>query len=161
LLLRDCAELLKVIRTAEPERLQRELVNKESSPWQGWGLTTYQMKQLLKRYGIKQKSIRTGGQLDKGFHLNQFEDALLRYECGVPLEEGDEIGHNGHIFDNKNNNVPNVPTFDPPQNAIPDDDSVEREERAATLEYDGGLTREVAEVMAVNEIPPFLRKRTA
>jgi len=45
--------------------------------------------------------------------------------------------------------------------AIPDDELVAFEERAASLEYEGGLTRDVAEALAATQIPLFLRKRTA
>jgi hypothetical protein len=62
------------------------------------------MKELLGRYAIKAKTVRVGGKPVKGFHLNQFEDALLRYECGIlPV-----TGYNGYIVDNENNDVTNV-----------------------------------------------------
>jgi hypothetical protein len=87
-MLRDCVEILSGgSKGAEPNWLRQQLFNKEGSPWQGWNLTTYQMKELLKRYGIKPKTVRAGA-LVWGYHLNQFEEALLKYECGVIREAG-------------------------------------------------------------------------
>jgi hypothetical protein len=163
LMLRDCRELLEHQRAAEPDWLRQQLFNKEGSPWGAWNLTTYQMKGILSDLYIKPKTVRVTGHAkpSKGFHINQFEDALLKYACGA----AGYIGHNGHTVDTEKENenkdvtdVTNVTDFEE------EDAETAFEERAASLEYEGGLSRQEAEARALAdfpELPACLDRRRA
>jgi hypothetical protein len=108
LLLTEAAEILKDHGgKLAPERLRIELFNREGSPWNDQGLTTNRMKAALKRYGIKAKTVRLGAKTEKGYHIDQFDDALLRHRCGLFGKNGN-IGNTSHITDSKNINVTEV-----------------------------------------------------
>jgi hypothetical protein len=175
LLLTEAAEILKDHKgKLSSDELRRELFNREGSPWNDQGLTTSRMKAALKRYGIKPKTIRLGAKTDKGYHIDQFEDVLLRHRCGLFGENGN-TGNIGHIIDNKNKDVTEVTNVtDVAENVVPirstedklheteSDDWYDREERAATLQYDGGFSRQKAEALAADEfpeLPSFLDRR--
>jgi putative DNA primase/helicase len=59
--------------------LQRD----ETRPWPEWKngkpITDRQLAALLKRYQIKPKSVRRGDHTEKGYKLEWFEDAFVRY----------------------------------------------------------------------------------
>ena len=62
-LLRDCAGILEKAHTCEPNWLRSELYNMSDAPWSTWGkngsgLTTFTLKQWLKDYAIKPKTVR-------------------------------------------------------------------------------------------------------
>lgn len=66
----------------------------DDRPWGGWGkgraeqgLTQRDLSLLLRRYGIKSKTVRQGGMTAKGYHREQFADAWARY---VPERADDE-----------------------------------------------------------------------
>jgi hypothetical protein len=105
ILLRDCKEILESDKTAEPDWLRQQLFNKEGSPWGAWNLTTYQLRQKLGDLYIKPKTVRVSGKPCpvKGYHLNEFENALLKYAVGDSYS-----GYNGYNVDNKNNEVTEV-----------------------------------------------------
>jgi len=112
-LLRDCAEILESCKTCEPDWLRTQLFNMSDAPWSTWGkkndtgITTFALKQWLKDYGIKPKTVRVGGSPVKGYHINQFKDELARYPGPEP-EGGGYTGYNGYNVDNKNNDVTDV-----------------------------------------------------
>jgi hypothetical protein len=97
--------------------------------------------------------VRIDGIVRKGYERSDFDDTWKRF---LPVLSATSATRATNL-NNKNNSVADVADGSGDFN----DDAVAREERAAGLEYDSGLPREVAEVMAANEIPPFLRKRTA
>jgi hypothetical protein len=161
-LLRDCAELLKTSHTCEPDWLRGQLFNMSDAPWGSWGkngngLTTFELKRWLKDYGIKPYAVRTGGAPVKGYHLKQFEKELARYPAST---EGDGYtGYSGYSVDNKNKDVTEVTDVTTGTDIRSDD----FEERAAILQFDGGLNRDAAEARAADEldIPDFLVRRRA
>jgi Protein of unknown function (DUF3631) len=118
-LLRDCVAILEEphARTCEPDWLRTQLFNLSDAPWNTWGkngsgITTFALKQWLKDYGIKPKTVRMGTSTVKGYHLNQFTDELARYP--EPQTEGDgHTGNTGHIVDNKNHEVTDVTDVTP------------------------------------------------
>jgi hypothetical protein len=121
LLLRHCAELLEGRRTCEPDWLRRELCNLGDAPWSdlnGKGLSLHQMKQMLKRYGIKTYAVRVGGHPVKGYNVKQFEDELARFSPGSGYN-----GYNGYNIDNENKDVTDVTNVTHPEglesNVIP------------------------------------------
>jgi hypothetical protein len=77
--------------------------------------------ELLKRYGIKPKTVRIGTRTAKGYHVSQFED----------------------------------PGNQPPPKCSAE--IIDFDERAAILEFDGGLDRDEAEAQAKDELD--LRRR--
>ncbi len=91
----------------KPDKLRIELFNREGSPWGDQGLTINQLKTALKRYGIKPKTIRLPEGSAKGYHVDQFEDVLLRHRCGLLAKNGN-TGNTSHITDSKNNNMTEV-----------------------------------------------------
>jgi len=171
-LLRDCAAILETAHTCIPDWLRAELFNMSDAPWSTWGkngsgMTTFALKQWLKDYSIKPKPVRVGGVTVKGYHVNQFNDELARYPA--PTEGDGYTGYNGYNVDNKNNDVTDVTDvttvrgLEEPFIETPQDDVADAfEERAAKLEYDGGLTRAEAEAQAAHELPElpdFLDRR--
>lgn len=166
-LLRDCAGILEKAHTCEPNWLRSELFNMSEAPWNTWGkngsgITTFALKQWLKDYGIKPKTVRVSSGPVKGYHVNQFKDELARYPA--PTEGGGYTGYIGYNVDNKNNDVTDVTDVTTGEVAdvadLPDDNN-SFEERAAILQFDEGLTRDDAEARAAAEldIPDFLDRR--
>jgi Protein of unknown function (DUF3631) len=141
--------------------LVERLCNRDESPWaniRGRALDPRGLALRLKNYGIKSKTVRVGDKTAKGYDVADFADTWKRY-----LLSPSDISHKGnsrHIFESKNNFVTDVTDVTDGE-AIPDDNLVAFDERAASLEYEGGLTRDVAEALAATQIPLFLRKRTA
>jgi hypothetical protein len=127
------------------------------SPWKdirGKPLEERGLARRLKVYGIKSKTVRVEGRTPKGYDAADFADAWKRY---LPSDDDSRHKRNSrHKIDNEYKNVADV--------ADVADISEDFEERAAILEYDGGLTREEAEAQALvelPEIPEFLRRRRA
>lgn len=66
------------------------------SPWQrydyGRGISAYQIRQLLKDYGISSRQVKVSGTNGRGYRFADFEDAFARYLSG----EVDHTQSNGH-----------------------------------------------------------------
>jgi hypothetical protein len=128
------------------------------SPWKdirGKPLDERGLAKRLKGYGIKPRVVRIVERTPRGYAAEDFHDAWTRY---LPaLEEPDRNKRNKcNNFDNKNNFVADVADV---AEGIAEADF---EERAAILEFDGGLSRDEAERVAAGEfpdIPPFLDRR--
>jgi len=138
--------------------LCERLCERDESPWKdirGKSLDDRGLAARLKQYGIKSKDVRLGDKAKKGYHAADFYDAWARY---LPKRDKSD---KRDIFDNKNNFVADVAAEMEVQ-FFYDDATVAFEERAASLQYEGGLSRKDAEAIAavqVSEIPEFLRGR--
>jgi hypothetical protein len=160
-------ELLAHIRDAfgdEPylatTALLDRLRDRDESPWRdirGRPLDDRGLARRLKGYGIRSKTVRVDGKTPKGYDAADFADAWKRYL--PPLTDVRHKGNSRHIFDNKNNFVAGVAVV-----AAGDQEDA-FEERAAILQFDGGLSREEAEARAAEELdidltlPAFLDRR--
>ena len=55
----------------------------DESPWCGWrsdkGMSSVQLVNMLKPFGIKSKAVRAGDDRGRGFELDQFADTFARY----------------------------------------------------------------------------------
>jgi len=118
----------------------------------------------LKPYSIRSKAVRIGEVVRKGYGAEDFHDAWRRLlpSCH-PLGYK---GYKGYKIDNENKFVtPATPVTEGMTDPDPrtDDAEVAFEERAAILEYSGGLDREEAEAAAAKEAgwPPELVRRKA
>jgi hypothetical protein len=84
-LLADIRSLFGVAGTNEmpTENLLEGLVKLEERPWptynRGKPMTARQLAGLLRPFGIFSKTIRVGDKTPKGYLLEHFEDAFLRY----------------------------------------------------------------------------------
>ena len=71
------------------EELVDSLISKEDRPWGEWRrdkpLSKIQLARLLKRFGITPTQTHRNGERIRGYALNQFDDAFLRY---LPPESG-------------------------------------------------------------------------
>jgi Protein of unknown function (DUF3631) len=152
----------------------------EGRPWAEWKaskgaspkpLTKYQLAHLLKPFRIiTNTTIRVGSRTAKGFHRHQFEEAWQRYlavEGGNERSQGnnaDEIGISGAFQKvTPEGDVTFQKCEKPASNGLcyrvtdpQGDEGTEWreafEERAAILEFDGGLSREEAEAIARAEL---------
>ena len=170
-------ELLAHIREAfgdadklHTTELLHRLCNRDESPWMeinyGKPLNERGLAVRLKPYRIKSRAVRIGDVVLKGYTAEDFHDAWSRYlpSCH-PLGYK---GYKGYKIDNQNRNVTDVTPVtegvpDPdPEAADLDDAEVAFEERAAIREFNGGLSREEAEAVALEEtwpeLPEFLRR---
>ena len=161
-------ELLSHIREAfgDADKLQtaillQHLCNRDESPWMdiyGKALTDRGLAVKLKPYGIKSRDVRIGEVVLKGYTTDDFWDAWERYlpSCHPPGDKRDKR----YKIDNKDKDVADVADvaggMAEPEVDI-DDAKVAFEERAATLEYDGGLDRQQAEQSA-EELGPLPSK---
>ena len=162
-------ELLSHVREAfgDEDKLHtsiliQRLCNRDESPWMeinyGKQLNERGLAVRLKPYGIKSKDVRIGEVVRKGYAAEDFWDVWVRY---LPSRHtlGNK-GYKGYKIDNKNKNVADVADvaqgMAEPEAEL-DDDAFE--ERAAILEYDGGLVeRREAEAAAAEELWPELPK---
>jgi len=132
----------------------------EDRPWPEWSrgkpVSARQLARLLSGFGIKSKLVRIGpGDPKKGYEKTAFDDAFARYTPAQkvtelqPKETGaysdnlsvtteNLVTHGNGLKAAKNNDC-NLVTDENPQNRD------EWEERAAVLEFEGGLSREDAE----------------
>jgi hypothetical protein len=125
----------------------------------------------LNKYGVKPKKLRTGDATPRGYEAADLQDAWKRYvlsgppqgaEQGEHPEQGSKPGtQNAPENRQKLRNVPFVPSV--PVSGDMGSDVADFEERAAILEYDGGLTRPEAEARAwgMPDLPGFLDRRVA
>lgn len=145
----------------------------EGRPWAEWKngkpITPNQLARLLKPFAIISGTIRTQGGTPKGYQLHQFADAFERYLMpqGVPeapqRHNADGTGTSAafrnatpqaDVADGKrekplHHNGCGVVAAKIPLEPSADDDFAER---AAILEFDGGLSREEAEAAARREL---------
>lgn len=91
--LRQIWDLEELGATLYSSDLCSKLKQLEDRPWAGWGrnrktagFNPRDLAQLLRRYGIKPKTVRIGTDTAKGYHYDQFEDAWARY---VPSTDED------------------------------------------------------------------------
>jgi hypothetical protein len=160
-------ELLTHIREAfgEDDRLASavlidRLKDRDESPWKdirGKPLDERGLSSRLKPYGIKSKVVRIGERTPRGYASEDFHDAWNRY-----LPAWDPLcnkRNKRNIFDNKNNFVADVAGV--AGGMAEAEAEVSFEERAAILEFDGGLSRAEAETLAAADldIPAFLDRR--
>jgi hypothetical protein len=134
--------------------LCQRLRDRDESPWadiKGKPLDERGLAVRLKPYRIKSKDVRIDGSVRKGYERSDFEDAWKRY-LGVPHLSATSATSATNL-NNKNNSVADVADVADGRGDF-DDATVARDERAASLEYDCGLPRKVAEVMATNEMSP-------
>jgi putative DNA primase/helicase len=61
----------------------------ETRPWSEWkngkAITAVQLSTLLREFNIKPKTVRRGGETEKGYKLEWFEDAFARYLSPRPV----------------------------------------------------------------------------
>jgi hypothetical protein len=148
-LLRDCVQILETERTCRPDGLRAELVNMSDAPWSTWGnngsgLTTFALKQWLKDYGIKPKTVRLGAATGKGYHVEDFKNELARFPA--PTEEDGNIGNIGHIIDNKNNTVTDVTDVTAPRGIEEPSPNIVSIQERASREYVDRLTMDLEEI---------------
>jgi hypothetical protein len=140
--------------------LLERLRDRDESPWRdvrGRPLDDRGLARRLRGYGIKSKTVRVDGKTPKGYDVADFVDAWKRYL--PPLIDVRHKSNNRHIFYNENNFVADVADV-----AVGDQQDA-FEERAAVLQFDGGLSRAEAELRAAEELesdltlPAFLDRR--
>jgi putative DNA primase/helicase len=186
-LLRDIRELFSSgsLDRLGSKDLVNELIGMEERPWVEMPFTGRPINQagvarLLKPYGVKPAQVRFGESTRKGYMLTWFNKAF-RY---IPNKEEDPSGRGNSEttadFRQKRRNIPrpnvsaktaeNSQCFDVSGNQrdLGDQDkpacsdaAVAFGERAASLEYDGGMPRAEAEAQAAAEmpdLPDFLRR---
>ncbi len=153
-LLKDIKEifLFKGMSKIFSKDLLNFLLLDEEKPWatynNGKPITQKQMANLLNSFDIRSKTIRIEYDNLKGYELVQFEEAFERYLTS-------EVNSSSSIVEswitpsrvsNCSNHIAATQNID----AI--DENYLFEERAAIMEYDGGLSREEAEKMAMRKI---------
>jgi hypothetical protein len=172
----DGVELLEHIRDAFAGETQlpttvllQRLLRRDESPWRDIGgrpLDDRGLAKRLKPYGIKSKVIRVGEKTPRGYSAMDFADAWARYLRAPSKERNKRNNYNN--FDNENNSVADVADVadgyrkgqEPRSRHAADDDRIEVEERAAILEYNGGLSRAEARAgTEFPELPEFLDRR--
>ena len=119
--------------------LCERLCERDESPWKdirGKSLDDRGLSARLKQYGIKSKDVRLGDKAKKGYHAADFYDAWARY---LPKRDKSD---KRDIFDNENNFVADVADVAAEMEVqfAYDDATVAFEERAASLQYEGGLS---------------------
>ena len=175
--IRDIFEKRDIDRLTSVE-IMGDLVEMEHRPWPEWKevkpITARQIASLLKPFGISPATIRlTGEKTARGYNLTAFKESFLSYLPPIdptqqhnPQETAPNDGFQSDTSD------PNVLDRESPQPAasngcvvvsdetsLPGDEGVLKEnfdvkdyedweERAAILEYDGGLERNEAEQRA-------------
>jgi hypothetical protein len=174
------------------DELVRRLCNRDESPWDDKHkpLTTNALAARLKQYDIPPpgaaRQMKLNGVNRNGYHRDWFDDAWKRHVD--PMGEPNSTASTASTkLTNKDKKVEEVERVEFPQmegvsagravapvacpplaTAQPDfvcQDTIAEahfEERAAILEYDGGLSREEAETVAAAEwpeLPDFLRRR--
>jgi putative DNA primase/helicase len=144
-----------------------ELCNDKEKPWStfrhGNPIDQRVLANLLKEFAIDSKNIRVGSQVHKGYDLEQFSDSFSRYTSISPnlsatalqMTETDDFIHVSLPLQNilENLSATRKPLASKDCSAVADKtpknthvDEYLLEERAAIMEYDGGLTREEAEL---------------
>ncbi|MAB23138.1 DUF3631 domain-containing protein [Pseudomonas sp. 5Ae-yellow] len=80
------------------------LLADDESPWATWNrgkaMTPRQLVSKLADFGIKSKDVRQGAEVKKGYHLEQFTDAFIRYlsadspaQSATPLQPSNHAGY--------------------------------------------------------------------
>ncbi len=138
------------------------LCSREESPWadiRGKALDKRGLAKRLKPYGIKSKDVWIGRKTLKGYTVEDFHENWHRY-LPPHIPERDE-GDEREEIDNNDKNLADIADL---ADKVGNGDEIE--ERAAILEFDGGLTRAEAEVQAAaefdgwNDMPEHLRRWT-
>ena len=136
----------------------------------------------LRKYGVKPKVVRIGESTPRGYVAADLEDAWKRYVLPTRQEaqqaqqrntqQSETRGATQRPAENRQKlgpvaDVADVALFSGRESDVAHEASVadaDFEERAAILEYDGGLTRAEAEAQAASEmpdLPDFLDRRLA
>lgn len=157
------------------ETILNRLQNLPESPWadiKGKPLTDRGLASKLRKYGVKSRDVRIGGDVRKGYLAADLHDAWKRYV--VPICQNEQQARQGleqesavqdaawKPAENREEESPVAGVADVAAFPEGEEDPYRFEERAAILEYDGGLTREEADARAAEEIPdlpPFLDRR--
>jgi hypothetical protein len=142
--------------------LLERLRERPESPWKdirGKPLDDRGLAKRLKPYGIKSRDVWDSGTTRKGYCRADFDENWKRY-LPASWNKGDE-GDEGEEID--------IAEQKPSPHRPPSAQTMEKddfEERAAVLEFDGGLSREDAETTArdelyaeLDDIPPHLDRR--
>lgn len=91
------------------DNLLMSLYDVEESPWSCWNrggeMTSSQLANHLKPFGIRSRKYRFGSATYRGYELVDFEDAFSRYLCGTSSENGTSNVLNS----NDCSTVPDVP----------------------------------------------------
>ncbi len=149
------------------KRLADELAALEERPWSqmrgGKPLTTSYLGKLLRRFGVKPSTVRFGPNTEKGYRLERFRDAFLRYLPGTPVtpvtppesQRNSTVSDESHTGPVTDDETPKTARDSGGVTGVTKssgekDDEVE--ERAAILEYQGGLSREEAERFARRQV---------
>jgi uncharacterized protein DUF3631 len=138
--------------------LLERLHGRDESPWKdirGKPLDDRGLANRLKHFGIKSRDVWIAGNTKKGYYATDFNGEWKRYlpachPLGNASDEGEEI-------DNINKNLADIADI------AEGDRQTVFEERAASLEYDAGLSRAKAEAIAAEEypeLPRFLDRRS-
>jgi hypothetical protein len=165
------------------ETILHRLHNLPESPWtdiRGKPLDDRGLAVRLRKYGVKPKVLRIGDSTPRGYTAADLHDAWKRYvpafqgaqqaqQCNMqqsstrsetqnPAEKSERLAHVADVAD--------VAAFHGGGPALVHgadlDAAYELEERAAILEYDGGLPRDEAEKRSLDgwpEMPAFLNRR--
>jgi putative DNA primase/helicase len=94
LLLSDIASLFAAEDTDKlpSSKIAESLAEMEGRPWAEWGkqrrhISTNQLANLLRRFGIAPKGIRVGDETPRGYVIDDFEEAFERYLPKSPLSD--------------------------------------------------------------------------
>jgi hypothetical protein len=151
-LLRDIKEIFstKYMNKIFSKDLLSFLLLDEEKPWvtynSGKPITQKQMATLLIGFNIRSKALRIEYDNLKGYEMTQFEEAFERY---LPSATNSTIVNSsiaGPEIETSQVISPNAPEI-----AKDIDNNYLLEERAAIMEYDGGMPREMAEKISMKE----------
>jgi hypothetical protein len=164
-------ELLAHIRDAFLEAdkiwsstLCQRLREREESPWadiRGKPLDERGLAVKLRHYHVKSRDVKIDGVVRKGFHRSDFADAWKRYlPEDAPCRGSATSATSATKLSNKDKKVAEVAEV--ADSGAEGSQEIDFEERAAILEFDGGLNRAEANARAIDEfpeMPEFLRRR--
>jgi hypothetical protein len=140
------------------------------SPWlnvQGNALNDRGLATRLRKYGVKPKAVRISDQILRGYLATDLHDPWKRYVLPLRQEAHQAQQEQRHIGGPPNpgetgTDVAAVADVAPFRRTDVRCDAYELEERAAILEFDGGLNRAAADARALEEmpdLPEFLKRK--
>ena len=145
----------------------------------GKPLTARQLAKLLQAFGVRPRTVRIDDETAKGYRLEELTDSFNRYlppsPSVTPTQSNVPSANRDKPSVTTASNVTEAETRKPLQikdcdavtdentlftdvdgikspNGLPDDRRLEYEERAAIMEHDGGLPRERAEALALDDV---------
>src|SRR5262249_15195579 len=134
--------------------LCQRLRDREESPWadiKGKPIDERGLAVRLKPYRVRSRDVKIDGVVRKGYHRSDFDDLFKRYLGPSALNATSATSATN--LANKDNLVAEVAEVALGRGEEFDDLAVAFEERAASLEYDGGLPRKDAEAMPLSRFP--------